>query len=72
VKEGKIVDIKKIDEGKRSPIGLNPFAFVQLMTGYKSRSQLEEAVPDIRIAPTHRFLVDILFPKKRSYIHAAY
>jgi len=72
VKDGKIIDVKKIDKGKWSPIGLNPLAFIQLMTGYKSRSQLEEAVPDVRIAPSHRFLIDILFPKMPSYIHSAY
>jgi predicted acetyltransferase len=70
--EGRITDIKKIDESKWSPIGLNPFAFVQLMTGYKSRQQLEEAVPDVRIALSHKYLIDILFPQMPSHIQSAY
>jgi predicted acetyltransferase len=72
VKDGKIAGIKKIDTSKRSPIGLNPLTFTQLMTGYKNRSQLEEAMPDVRIALSHRLLIDVLFPKMPSYIHSAY
>jgi predicted acetyltransferase len=72
VKDGKIKDIQNIDRGERSPIGLNPLAFVQLMTGYKNRQELEEAVPDVRIAVSHRHLIDVLFPKMPSYIHSAY
>jgi predicted acetyltransferase len=72
VEDGKIKEIKKIDKGDWSPIGLNPLAFIQLMTGYKNGQQLEEAIPDVRIAPSHRYLIDILFPKMPSYIHSAY
>jgi len=72
VKDGRITDIKKIDKSKWSPIGLNPLAFIQLVTGYKNRQQLEEAVPDVRIALSYRYLIDILFPKMSSFIHSAY
>ena len=72
VKDGKITDIRKIAKGERSPIGLNPLAFVQLMTGYRNRQELEETVPDVRIAVSHRRLMDVLFPKMPSYIHSAY
>jgi predicted acetyltransferase len=72
VKDGKIIDIRKIDKGERSPIGLNPLAFVQLFMGYRDRQELEETVPDIRVAVSHRYLIDILFPKMPSYIHSAY
>ena len=71
-KDGKITSINKIDKSTWSPIGMNPLAFIQLMTGYKNRQQLEEGVPDVRIAPSHRHLIDILFPKMPSYIHSAY
>jgi predicted acetyltransferase len=72
VKDGKITDIRKIARGERSPIGLNPLAFVQLLTGYKNRQELEETVPDVRVAVSHRRLIDVLFPKMSSYIHSAY
>jgi predicted acetyltransferase len=72
IEDGKIRKIKKIDKGNWSPIGLNPLAFIQLMTGYKKRQQLEEAVPDIRMALSHKHLIDVLFPKMPSYIHSGY
>jgi hypothetical protein len=72
VKDGEIVDIRKIGGSQRSVIGLNPLVFVQLLTGHKSRQELEDAFPDVRIAASHRHLVDVLFPKLPSYIHSAY
>jgi predicted acetyltransferase len=72
VKDGKIKAIRKIAKGERSPIGLNPLAFVQLMAGYKNRQELEETVPDVRVAVSHRRLMDVLFPRMPSYIHSAY
>ncbi len=53
-------------------MGLNPLVFVQLMTGYKNRQELEETVPDVKVAVSHRHLIDVLFPKMPSYIHSAY
>jgi predicted acetyltransferase len=72
VNRGKIMDVQKFQTGERSPIGLNPLAFVQLLTGFKSREELEAAYPDVRIAQSHRYLIDVLFPKLPSYIHSAY
>jgi predicted acetyltransferase len=69
---GKIVDIQRLETGERSPIGLNPLVFVQLLMGYKSREELELSVPDMRIAVSHKNLIDVLFPKLPSYIHSAY
>jgi predicted acetyltransferase len=72
VKKGRINDIQEIQTSERSPIGLNPLAFIQLLTGYKSREELEATYPDVRIALSHRYLIDVLFPKLPSYIHSAY
>jgi len=72
IKDGEIMDIRKISGSQRSAIGLNPLVFVQLLMGYKSRQELEDAFPDVRIAASHRHLVDVLFPKLPSYIHSAY
>jgi GNAT superfamily N-acetyltransferase len=71
-KDGRIVNIHRMEGGPRSPIGLNPTVFVQLLTGYRSREALETAFPDMRIAVSHRRLIDVLFPKLPSYIHSAY
>jgi predicted acetyltransferase len=70
--DGRIVSIHRMEGGPRSPIGLNPTVFVQLLTGYRSREELETAFPDMRIAVSHRRLIDVLFPKLPSYIHSAY
>jgi len=72
VENGRIVHVRKIERGERSPIGLNPLAFVQLLMGYRNRQELEETVPDVRIAISHKHLIDVLFPKMPSYIHSAY
>lgn len=71
-KDGKITETRKIERGERSPIGLNPLAFVQLLTGYRNRQELEETIPDVRIPISHKHLIDVLFPKTPSYIHSAY
>jgi len=46
--------------------------FPQLLLGYRCREELEYAYPDVRVAPSHRMLVDALFPKRPSYIHHVY
>jgi predicted acetyltransferase len=71
-KDGRIVSIRRMEGGPRSPIGLNPTVFVQLLTGYKSREELEMTFPDVRIAVSHRHLIDVLFHRLPSCIHSAY
>jgi hypothetical protein len=72
VKGGRIEDIRRLENPEWSPVGMNPTAFVQLLLGYKSRDELESAFPDMRIAVSHRHLIDVLFPKLPSYIHSSY
>jgi predicted acetyltransferase len=72
VREGMIVRIRKVDTGERSPIGLNPSVFVQLLMGYRSRQELEATFPDVRIDVSRKHLIDVLFLKLPSYIHSAY
>ncbi|MDH5788700.1 MAG: hypothetical protein OEZ40_10460 [Candidatus Bathyarchaeota archaeon] len=47
-------------------------AFSQLLLDHRSRHELEMTYPDFRIRPSHKHLIDILFPKLPSYIHSAY
>ena len=72
VQNGKIVELQRLEIGERSPMGFNPVAFVQLLLGYKSSSELQLTFPDVRVTVSHRHLVDVLFPKLPSYIHSAY
>jgi len=70
VEKGAITNIQRLETNEDGNIRLNPLVFTQLLLGYRSRSELEMIYPDFRIRQSHRNLVDILFPKFPSYIHA--
>jgi len=72
VENGKIIDVRRLETNEDRTIGLNPLVFTQLLLGYRNRQELEAIYPDFRIHPSHKHLIDILFPKLSSYIHAAY
>ncbi len=72
IESGRIIDVKRVEGGERSPIGLNPLAFVKLLLGDWHRDELERAYPDCRVDSSYRNLIDVMFPKKPSYIHSAY
>jgi len=72
VENGIVKDVQRLETTEDRTIGLNPLVFVQLLLGYKSRSELEMTYPDFRIRPSHKHLIDILFPKQPSYIHSTY
>jgi hypothetical protein len=72
VDDGLIEHVKRIEDGERSPIGMNPLVFVQLLLGHRSRSELEMAFPDFRVDVSHKHMIDVLFPKSPSFIHSAY
>lgn len=72
VEDGAITEIQRLETNEDRTIGLNPLAFTQLLLGHRSREELEMIYPDFGIRPSHKHLIDILFPKLPSYIHAAY
>jgi hypothetical protein len=72
VENGVISDIRKLDSNEDRTIGLNPLVFTQLLLGHRSREELEAAYPDFGIHPSHKHLIDVLFPKLPSYIHSTY
>lgn len=72
VENGIVNDVQHLETNEDRTIGLNPLVFVQLLLGYRSRSEIEMIYPDFRIRPSHKHLIDVLFPKLPSYIHAAY
>ena len=69
---GKVASVSLSSDCSDRTIGLNPYVFPQLLLGYRCREELEHAYPDVRVAPSHRMLVDALFPKRPSYIHHVY
>jgi len=69
---GELAGVSLSSDCSDRTVGLNPYVFPQLLLGYRSREELEYAYPDVRVAPSHRMLVDALFPKRPSYIHHVY
>ncbi len=69
---GKVAGVSLSSDCSDRTIGLNPYVFPQLLLGYRCREELEHAYPDVRVAPSHRMLVDELFPRKPSYVHHVY
>jgi predicted acetyltransferase len=72
VEDGKITDINKLDSSEDRNIRVNPQVFAQLLLGHRSREELEAIYPDFIIHPSHKNLIDTLFPKLPSHIHSAY
>jgi predicted N-acetyltransferase YhbS len=69
---GRVASVSLSSDCSDRTIGLSPYVFPQLLLGYRCREELEHAYPDVRVAPSHRMLVDALFPKGPSYIHHVY
>lgn len=72
IEEGKIVSIGKVHGEKDRTIGLNPYAFIKLALGYKSRLELEEMYPDFSVKGEMGGLIDVMFPKQPGFIHYCY
>jgi len=72
IERGKINSIESVEDGVNKTVRFNPNVFPQLLLGYRSREQLEHIYPDFIVQPAHRKLIDILFPKKSSFIHTVY
>lgn len=72
VENGVITDIQRLETNEDRTMGFNPLVFTKLLLGHSSREELEMAYPDFRVRPSHKHLVDVLFPKLSSYIHATY
>ena len=70
-KDGKLLEVEEVDYSGRS-IGINPYASIQLFLGYRSRRDLGYAYPDFIVRDGYENLIDVLFPRKPSYIHYSY
>jgi predicted acetyltransferase len=72
IEEGKIVSMEKVFKEEDRTIGFNPYVFIKLALGYKSRIELEKMYPDFRVQGDLGGLIDVMFPKQPSYIHYSY
>jgi hypothetical protein len=73
IEKGKVTGVQRLETCEDRTIGLNPLVFTKLLLGYRNREELEAEYPDFWIRPTHKKLIDVLFPKSpESYIHVVY
>lgn len=72
IEEGAIIDVQRLEESEDRTVRFNPTVFTQLLLGHRSREELELVYPDFIVRPSHRLLIDTLFPKLPSYVHTAY
>ena len=70
--DGKIQKMEKYYEEESRNLGFNPYAFIQMLVGYKGWRELAEAYPDFWVRDNLDDLVDVLFPKGSGYIHYTY
>ncbi len=72
IEKGAITNIQRLEGGENTVARFNPTVFTQLLLGYRSREELEGIYPDFIVRPSHKGLIDVLFPKLQSYIHTVY
>lgn len=72
IEDGLIKNIEKYYGEESRALGFNPYAFIQLIAGYKDRKELANAYPDFWVRDGNDELVDVLFPKGAGYIHYTY
>ncbi|MCC6455387.1 MAG: GNAT family N-acetyltransferase [Caldilineaceae bacterium] len=76
--EGRLLEIKSlgfVDASMGADGGdlcIPPDAFVRLLLGWRTLSELRDAWPDIVIRPARRYLLETLFPKCRAYFSMPY
>ena len=69
--DGKLTKVKWEDVGD-GPISIPSRAAIPLVLGYRSREELGESWPDLRMPSRGAYLTDVLFPKMTAHIYAIY
>ena len=72
IADGAITDIQRLETNEDRAMRFNPLVFTQLLLGHRNREELQTIYPDFLVRPSHKHLVDVLFPKMPSYIHTEY
>lgn len=72
VRDGVIIEMEKYYGEEKRTLGMNPYAFIQMIMGYKARQQLQDAYSDFWVRDGLDELIDIMFPRKPGYIHYTY
>jgi hypothetical protein len=69
---GRISRMEKYYDEKKRVIAFNPYAFIQLILGYKSLEEISLTTPDFWVREDQVELIEVLFPKGPGYIHYTY
>lgn len=72
IENGAIKNMEKYYNEEKRTLGFNPYAFIQLITGYRSWKELTKAYPDFWVRENLGDLIDVMFPTGPGYIHYAY
>lgn len=72
LEDGTVTDVRRLETNEDRTMRFNPAVFTQLLFGYRDRAELENVYQDFLVRPSHRHLIDVLFPKLPSYIHTDY
>lgn len=69
--EGRL-EVANLGFQERGPIAFPPLQFVPLLLGQRSWDEQKRAYPDVYVAPSHRLLVETLFPKLSAFLYTVY
>jgi len=69
---GRLTEVASLGFTGGEAIRFSPLQFIPLVLGYRMVEELQDAYPDVSVAPTWRLLVDTLFPKVASFLYIIY
>ena len=69
---GRLTKVANLGFTDGEEIRFPPLQFIPLALGYRMVEELQDAYPDVSVAPTSRLLVDTLFPKVVAFVYTIY
>ncbi len=69
---GRLAAVSVVGATDRDAVRLPPFAWTQLVLGYRTLEDLGEIYPDVLVAAEARPLVEALFPRMRAFLYTVY
>ncbi len=70
--EGRLADVESIGFSEQGGIRVPPPLLAPLVLGYRSREELTQAYRDVSVSSQWQPVVDVLFPKRTSFLYTVY
>jgi len=70
--DGKLQQVSASQKCEQPILSIPPRQFIPLVLGGRSLEQIAETFPDAQAHTPWQLLVDVLFPKTRSFVHTIY